>query len=150
MANRTGIEWTNVTWNPVTGCTQLSAGCDNCYARTLSHRLLRKIYTRRRPQKDSPENRRDPFAVRLWPERLGEPFSWRGRQLVFVNSMSDLFHADIPEAFVRRVFDVMLRAYQHTYQFLTKRPAPMARFFRKQEYLFLGGVLLQHIRVGTS
>ena len=69
MAKRTGIEWTNVTWNPVTGCTQVSAGCDNCYALTLAHRLLREIYTRRLPQKNTPKNRRDPFAVRLWPER---------------------------------------------------------------------------------
>ena len=110
MANRTGIEWTNITWNPVTGCTQVSAGCDNCYALTLAHRLLRKHYTKRRPQEDTFANRRDPFAVRLWPERLGEPFSWRGRQRVFVNSMSDLFHADIPDDYVRKVFDVMLRA----------------------------------------
>jgi len=150
MANRTGIEWTNVTWNPVTGCTQVSAGCDNCYALTLAHRLLRKIYTRRLPQKNTPENRRDPFAVRLWPERLRQPFSWRGHQLVFVNSMSDLFHADVPDAFVRRVFDVMLRAYQHTYQILTKRPARMARFVRKNEGLFPGGVVPEHIWLGTS
>src|SRR5688572_10979126 len=141
MANRTSIEWTNVTWNPVTGCTQVSAGCDNCYALTLAHRLLRGIYTRRRPQKNTPANRRDPFAVRLWPERLRQPFTWRNPQLVFVNSMSDLFHVDVPDRFVRLVFEVMLLACEHTYQILTKRPARMARFVRKNEDLFPDGLV---------
>jgi len=150
MANRTGIEWTNITWNPVTGCTQVSAGCDNCYALTLAHRLLRKHYTKRRPQEDTFANRRDPFAVRLWPERLGEPFSWRGRQRVFVNSMSDLFHADIPDDYVRKVFDVMLRADRHTYQILTKRPARMARFVERNMDLFPQAVVPGHIWLGTS
>ena len=150
MANRTGIEWTNITWNPVTGCTQVSAGCDNCYALTLAHRLLRKYYTRRRPQKNTPENRRDPFAVRLWPERLNQPFSWRGRQRVFVNSMSDLFHVDVPDAYVRRVFDVMLRTDRHSYQLLTKRPARMARFVRNNTDLFPDGMVPAHIWLGAS
>jgi protein gp37 len=150
MSNRTGIEWTNITWNPVTGCTQVSAGCDNCYALTLAHRLLRKHYTRRRPQKDNAQNRRDPFAVRLWPERLTQPFSWRERQLVFVNSMSDLFHVDVPDVYVRHVFDVMLRADRHTYQVLTKRPARMARFVRNNADLFPDGVVPGHIWLGTS
>src|SRR5689334_8901619 len=150
MANRTGIEWTNVTWNPVTGCTQVSAGCDNCYAMTLSRRLLRKNYTRRRPQIDTAPNRRDPFAVRLWPERLTEPARWRGRQRVFVNSMSDLFHVDIPDGFVRAVFEVMLLSNQHTYQVLTKRPGRMARFVRKNLDLFEDRVVPSHIWLGTS
>ena len=131
MANRTRIEWTNVTWNPVTGCTQVSAGCDHCYALTLSHRLLKEHYRKRRPQKDTAENRRDPFAVRLWPERLAEPLRWRGRQRVFVNSMGDLFHVDVPPAFIRAVFEAMLRTPQHAYQILTKRPSRMARFVSK-------------------
>lgn len=150
MANRTGIEWTNVTWNPVTGCTQVSAGCENCYALTLAHRLLREHYTRRRPQNDTPENRRDPFAVRLWPERLTEPAGWRGSQRVFVNSMSDLFHADIPDVYVRSVFEVMLRVDRHAYQVLTKRPSRMARFVRKNADLFADGIVPPHIWLGTS
>src|SRR5688500_13060829 len=89
MGNRSGIEWTDITWNPVTGCTQVSSGCDNCYALTLAHRLLHEHYTKREPQRDTPANRRDPFAVRLWPERLDEPLHWRGSQRVFVNSMGD-------------------------------------------------------------
>src|SRR4051794_19114333 len=116
MGNRTGIEWTNVTWNPVTGCTQVSSGCDNCYALTLANRLLREHYTKRRPERDTAEHRRDPFAVRLWPERLNEPLHWGGNQRVFVNSMGDLFHNEVPEAFVRAVFEVMLQATQHTFQ----------------------------------
>jgi protein gp37 len=150
MANRTRIEWTNVTWNPVTGCTQVSAGCDNCYALTLANRLLRPHYTKRKPQRDSKEARRDPFAVRLWPERLEEPFGWRDSQRVFVNSMGDLFHTDVPEAFVLKVFDVMLRADRHTYQILTKRPSRMARFVRKHAALFPNGIVPAHIWLGTS
>ena len=150
MANRTGIEWTNVTWNPVTGCTQVSAGCDNCYALTLSHRLLKSHYTKQAPQNDSPENRLDPFAVRLWPDRLPDPYAWKGRQRVFVNSMGDLFHVDVPEAFVRAVFEVMLNLPQHTFQVLTKRPSRMARFVQRNEGLFVGGVVPPHIWLGTS
>src|ERR1051325_8149348 len=107
VAHPTRAQMKKTTPKPVTGCTHVSDGCDNCYAQTLANRLLRKHYTRRRPAKDTRENRRDPFAVRLWPERLSQPFSWRGRQRVFVNSMSDLFHVDVPDAYVRRVFDVM-------------------------------------------
>lgn len=150
MANRSGIEWTNITWNPVTGCTQVSAGCDHCYALTLANRLLRDHYRARRPQKDSAVNRRDPFAVRLWPERLTEPLHWRGRQRVFVNSMGDLFHTDVPSSFVRAVFEVMLTADQHSYQVLTKRPARMARFIDKHAGLFTRGVVPPHIWLGTS
>lgn len=150
MANRTGIEWTNVTWNPVTGCSIVSQGCENCYALTLANRLLRTHYTKRRPERNTASNRRDPFAVRLWPERLPEPFHWRGSQRVFVNSMGDLFHVDVPDEFVREVFGVMLSTRQHTYQILTKRPSRMARFVRKNGDLFVKGVVPQHIWMGTS
>lgn len=150
MANRTGIEWTNITWNPVTGCTQVSAGCDNCYALTLAHRLLREHYTKRLPERDTADNRRDPFAVRLWPERLEEPLHWRGSQRVFVNSMGDLFHVDVPDAFVRLVFEVMLSSERHVYQVLTKRPSRMARFVNKHRDLFPHGVVPSHIWLGTS
>lgn len=150
MGNRTGIEWTNITWNPVTGCTQVSAGCDNCYALTLAHRLLREHYTKRVPERDTPGNRRDPFAVRLWPERLEEPLHWRGSQRVFVNSMGDLFHVDVPDAFARAVFEVMLTTEWHVYQVLTKRPSRMARFVNKHRDLFPHGDVPSHIWLGTS
>src|SRR5688572_24297683 len=116
MGQHTAIEWTDTTWNPVTGCTQVSAGCDNCYALALAHRRLRVHYLRRDPVTLTEAARFDPFAVRLWPERLDEPPRWRDARMVFVNSMSDLFHADIPENFVRRIFEVMLRADRHVYQ----------------------------------
>jgi len=150
MSQRTGIEWTDRTWNPVTGCTQVSAGCDNCYALTLANRLLRQHYTKRKAQRDTTKNRRDPFAVRLWPERLQEPHHWRGGQRVFVNSMGDLFHIDVPDVFVRSVFEVMLRADQHIYQILTKRPSRMARFVERHRELFPNGVVPPHIWLGTS
>ncbi len=150
MSTKTGIEWTDATWNPVTGCTQVSAGCDNCYALTLAHRLLREEYTARRPARDTPDRRQDPFAVRTWPERLADPLRWRTPRRVFVNSMSDLLHVDIPTAFVRAVFEVMLQANRHVFQVLTKRPARMDRFVRRNADLFEGGVVPVHIWLGTS
>lgn len=150
MSDRTRIEWTDATWNPTTGCTPVSAGCDHCYAATLARRRLADIYRRRRPAKDTPGNRRDPFAVRLWPERLAMPLTWKDPRRVFVNSMSDLFHADIPEAYQRRVFEVMLRADRHIYQILTKRPARADRFVRRNQALFDGGVLPGRIWIGAS
>ena len=110
MNQNSGIEWTDATWNPVTGCTRVSAGCDNCYAAVLAGRLLKDIYLARTPVVDSDTTRRDPFAVRIWPERLVDPLRWREPRQIFVNSMSDLFHKDIPIDFVRQVFDVMLHA----------------------------------------
>jgi protein gp37 len=150
MGQRTGIEWTDATWNPVTGCTRVSAGCDNCYAATLAGRLLKDIYLARAPQVDSNTTRRDPFAVRLWPERLDDPLGWREPRQVFVNSMSDLFHKDVPEAFVRQVFEVMNRASWHVYQVLTKRPARARRFLERNLDLLDGGLVRDHIWLGTS
>lgn len=150
MSQTTGIEWTDVTWNPVTGCTQLTAGCDNCYALTLARRLLGPHYLRRAPAIDTPANRENPFAVRLWAERLADPRAWRTPRMVFVNSMSDLFHADVPEEFVRAVFEVMLDASQHVYQVLTKRPARLLRFCNRNRDLFAAGVVPPHIWLGTS
>ena len=150
MGQRTGIEWTDATWNPVTGCTRVSAGCDNCYAATLANRLLKDIYLAREPQLDCDLSRRDPFAVRLWPERLEDPLHWRDPRRVFVNSMSDLFHRDVPEAFVRQIFTVMLRADWHTYQVLTKRPGRARRFMERNADLFNGGMVPEHIWVGAS
>lgn len=150
MSDRTGIEWTDATWNPVTGCTKVSAGCDHCYAESLAHRLLKDRYRAKLPVVNSPTNRRDPFAVRIWPDRLDVPAGWSEPRLVFVNSMSDLFHRDVPEGFVRECFEVMLREDRHTYQILTKRPARAATFVNeKASDLFPDG-LPAHIWIGTS
>ena len=150
MGDRTRIEWTNATWNPVTGCTRISAGCDNCYAATLAHKRLKAVYLRRRPSVDTQEHRTDPFAVRLWPERLAQLKRWREPRRVFVNSMSDLFHTHIPEEYVRRVFRVMLEADHHLYQILTKRPGRALRFWQRNADLFDGAALPEHIWLGTS
>ena len=148
MPDRSAIEWTDATWNPTTGCTPVSAGCDHCYAARMSVRL-RATYRSRLPVVNRAENRRDPFAVRLWPERLSIPGSWRAPRRVFVNSMSDLFHRDIPNAFVRKCFRVMLEVDRHVYQVLTKRPARAARFVAGNPDLLPEG-LPRHIWIGTS
>ena len=150
MGTRTGIEWTDATWNPVTGCTKVSAGCDHCYAETLARRRLRDIYLRRPPVVNSAENRADPFAVRLWPERLDAPINWSEPRMVFVNSMSDLFHRDVPDEYVLRIFDVMLTADWHVYQVLTKRPARAAKFWEKYHAHFGLSDVPGHIWIGTS
>jgi protein gp37 len=114
------IEWTNKTWNPITGCTEVSPGCDHCYARDFAERW--------RGIPGHPYEHG--FDVMLRPERLNDPFTWRKPSKVFVNSMSDLFHKDIPDAFIDRVFAVMGATPQHTYQVLTKRPERMRRYLR--------------------
>jgi protein gp37 len=150
MANtHTGIEWTDASWNPTTGCTEVSSGCDHCYARTLAMGKLRDAYSRRLPVVLSNANVNDPFAVRLWPERLDQPARWREPRRIFVNSMSDLFHVDVPDEFVRQVFEAMLTVDRHVYQVLTKRPGRMARFVRRNRDLF-GVRVPAHIWVGTS
>jgi protein gp37 len=150
MGTSTGIEWTDATCNPTTGCTPVSSGCDHCYAETLANRLLSDTYRSRLPVVDTEENRRDPFAVRIWPDRLDQPRNWTESRRIFVNSMSDLFHADIPDAFVRRVFEVMLEQDHHIYQVLTKRPARTIRFFRNHSDLLTEGRTPPHIWLGTS
>lgn len=150
MSDHTAIEWTDATWNPVTGCTKVSAGCDNCYAERLANRLLKKTYLKRLPIADSAPSRRDPFAVRLWPERLRQPGAWRDPRRIFVNSMSDLFHKDVPNEYIRRVFSTMLDASQHTYQVLTKRPSRALRFWQRNTDLFDGARIPAHIWMGTS
>ena len=150
MGQKTGIEWTDSTWNPATGCTRISSGCDNCYAATLAGRLLKDVYRTRIPVVDTDITRRDPFAVRLWPERLFQPLSWREPRMVFVNSMSDVFHSDIPDEFVREMFSTMIQAEWHTFQVLTKRPSRALRFWRQNQDLFEGGPFPKHIWVGTS
>jgi protein gp37 len=150
MGQKSKIEWTDATWNPTTGCTKISVGCDNCYAYALANGRLLEAYRRRLPVIQSPENIEDPFSVRVWPERLREPAKWKDPRMIFVNSMSDLFHVDVPEAFVRQIFEVMLSADHHIYQVLTKRPARMVRFFRRNRALFPTGEVPEHIWMGTS
>ena len=150
MGAKTGIQWTDATWNPVTGCTRVSPGCDHCYAERLARYRLRDSYLRRPPAVDTPENRADPFSIRLWPDRLRQPIEWQAPRMVFVNSMSDLFHRDVPESYVVKVFEVMLRADRHIYQVLTKRPTRALRFWRRN-YEALGTTEIpSHIWIGTS
>lgn len=111
MSTKTEIEWTQATWNPVTGCTKLSAGCANCYAERMSKRL----------QAMGQRNYRDGFAVRMHEHMLVRPLQWKTPQTVFVNSMSDLFHREVSVGFIHRVFEVMATARHHLFQVLTKR-----------------------------
>lgn len=150
MRNSTQIEWTDSTWNPTTGCTQVSAGCDHCYALALARTRLADGYLRRLPVVQTGTNLEDPFAVRIWEERLTQPARWADSRRIFVNSMSDLFHKDIPESFVRRIFEVMLRVDRHIYQVLTKRPGRAVRFFKHNRDLFPDGRIPAHIWMGTS
>lgn len=123
----TAIEWTDESWNPMTGCTKLSAGCDNCYAYTLAQTKTRSAYLKQLPVKDTPANRIEPFAPRFWPERLSKPYSWRTPKRVFVNSMSDVFHAHFSLDQIQQVFEVMNANLHHQFQVLTKRPERAAR-----------------------
>lgn len=116
MADKSAIEWTESTWNPVTGCLQVSPGCAHCYAKTFAERW-----------KGIPGHPYEQgFELRLWPQRLEQPLKWTRPRMIFVNSMSDLFHEDIPEIFVQEVFEVMGRADHHTFQILTKRAERLA------------------------
>ncbi|MCX6000093.1 MAG: phage Gp37/Gp68 family protein [Chloroflexi bacterium] len=116
MASRSSIEWTEYTWNPVTGCTKISPGCRNCYAERMAMRL----------QAMGQPNYLHGFKVTLHEHVLEVPFGWRRPAIVFVNSMSDLFHEEVPLDFIRRVFDVMRRSPHHQYQILTKRAERLA------------------------
>ncbi len=126
MGDRSAIEWTEATWNPTTGCDRVSRGCDNCYAMTLAKRL--KAMGQPRYQRDGDPRTSGPgFGLTVHPDGLGLPLTWKRPRVVFVNSMSDLFHAQVPVAFVRQVFDVMAATPQHTYQVLTKRARRLRR-----------------------
>jgi protein gp37 len=120
MANGTTIEWTDATWNPVTGCTKISAGCDHCYAERFSERF--------RGTPGHPFERG--FDLTLRPDRLEHPLRWRAPRMIFVNSMSDLFHKEVPKEFIGKVFDTMEQADWHTFQVLTKRSSIMRNFLR--------------------
>ncbi|XQE77595.1 DUF5131 family protein [Streptomyces microflavus] len=120
MSDRSAIEWTEATWNPTTGCDRVSFGCDNCYALALAKRL--KAMGAAKYQNDGGPRTSGPgFDVTLHPDSLDVPYGWKAPRVVFVNSMSDLFHARVPLDFVRQVFKVMADTPQHTYQVLTKR-----------------------------
>jgi protein gp37 len=126
MADKSSIEWTEATWNPTTGCDRVSRGCDNCYALTLAKRL--KAMGSAKYQADGDPRTSGPgFGVTIHEAALEIPLRWRDPRVVFVNSMSDLFHARVPTEFVARVFDVMTRTPQHTYQILTKRASRLPR-----------------------
>lgn len=122
MSENSAIEWTDTTWNPVTGCTKISAGCDNCYAERFSERF--------RGVKGHPFS--TGFDLTLRPERLLQPLGWKRSRMIFVNSMSDLFHKDIPKAHIASVFDTMEKADWHIYQVLTKRSSLMRKFINER------------------
>ena len=117
MATKSAIEWTEATWNPVTGCTKISPGCDNCYAEKLALRL----------QAMGQPNYVNGFELTIQERMLELPLKWKTPQIIFVNSMSDLFHKDVPEEYIQRVFDVMRCASRHIFQVLTKRSQRLAR-----------------------
>ncbi len=120
MADHSSIEWTEATWNPTTGCDRLSSGCDNCYALALAKRL--KAMGQAKYQNDGDAGTSGPgFGLTLHPDTLGIPQGWKQPRTIFVNSMSDLFHDQVPLAFIQRVFATMRDTPQHTYQLLTKR-----------------------------
>lgn len=122
MAEGSAIEWTDTTWNPVTGCTKISAGCDNCYAARFSERF--------RGVPGHPFE--TGFDLTLRPERLQQPLEWKRPRMIFVNSMSDLFHKDIPKSHIAGVFDTMEKADWHIYQVLTKRSSLLMRFINER------------------
>lgn len=117
MGMGTNIEWTDATWNPVTGCTKVSQGCKHCYAERMAKRL----------QAMGAANYSQGFRVTLHPDMLDKPRHWKQPRRIFVNSMSDLFHPDVPDSFIYDVFQVMNETPWHTYQVLTKRPERMAQ-----------------------
>jgi len=137
MASTTEIEWTDSTWNPVTGCSKITRGCDFCYAERFSERF-RGV---------TGHHFESGFDLTLRPERLRQPLSWREPRRVFVNSMSDLFHKEIPKSFIDLVFDTMEEANWHTFQVLTKRSSLMVKYLRGR---YGTGLVPPHIWLGVS
>lgn len=137
MAQKSEIEWTDATWNPVTGCTKVGPGCDNCYAERFAERwrgVPNHPYTQG-------------FDLRLWPSRLSQPSAWKKPRMIFVNSMSDLFHKNVPRDYVDQVFDAMEAANWHVYQVLTKRSSLMRNYVRRR---YGDGSVPTHIWLGVS
>lgn len=122
MADGSTIEWTDATWNPVTGCTKVSRGCDHCYAERFSERF--------RGVPGHPFS--SGFDLTLRPERIGQPLNWRRPRMIFVNSMSDLFHKEVPRHFIDQVFTTMERADWHVFQILTKRSSLMRKYLHSR------------------
>ncbi|MBL1079490.1 phage Gp37/Gp68 family protein [Nocardia sp. 2] len=139
----TGIEWTQVTWNPVTGCDRISTGCDHCYALAMAKRL-QAMGTSKYQADGDPRTSGPGFGIAMHDAALRIPDRWRQPRLVFVNSMSDLFHGKVTEDFIRAVFDVIADTPQHTYQVLTKRPGRARRLAAR------GLVFPRNLWVGTS
>lgn len=137
MAESSSIEWTNSTWNPVTGCTKISAGCDHCYAERFSERF--------RGVKGHPFEHG--FDLMLRPERLEQPLRWGKPRMIFVNSMSDLFHKSVPTTFIDQVFDTMEQASWHVFQVLTKRSSLLRRYINAR---YKDRTAPPHIWLGAS
>ncbi len=137
MSQQSSIEWTDATWNPVRGCTKISPGCKHCYAERFAERF--------RGVKGHPFEHG--FDLRLIPNKLAEPLRWRAPRTIFVNSMSDLFHDDVPDSYIVAVANVMLRANWHTYQVLTKRSERMAKLLNSKLKFAAGQ---KHIWWGVS
>ena len=129
MSDNSAIEWTDATWNPTTGCTKVSTGCDRCYAERIALRFGRS------------------FDLALHPDRLEQPLRWRRSRRVFVNSVSDLFHRDVPWGFVDQVFGVIEAAEHHIFQLLTKRNSTMRDYLRSR---YAGRECPAHIWCGVS
>lgn len=131
MSNKSPIEWTESTWNPITGCNKISPGCKNCYAEKLAYRLKAM----------GQKNYVNGFKLTLQPHMLELPLKWKKPQTIFVNSMSDLFHKDVPEDYIIQVFEIMNKAYWHRFQVLTKRAeriAELSDFLKWSENIWMG------------
>lgn len=158
MAGITPIEWSDMSWNPTSGCTRVTEGCSRCYAFTL-HDMRHEAYEKYhgvypKTGKPMPKQYSKPFSeIQLFPERLRTPLTWKTPQKVFVNSMSDLFHSDVPEEFIAQVFKTMNEASQHTFQILTKRPARAARLakhFNWTPNIWMGTSIESDLVVGRA
>ena len=137
MSYKSSIEWTDATWNPVTGCTKITRGCDNCYAERFAERF-----------RDTPGHPFEHgFDLRLRPERIKQPLSWKRPRMIFVNSMSDLFHKEVPFWYVDQVFDTMETADWHIFQILTKRSSLMRNYLKRR---YSRHVVPKHIWFGVS
>ena len=137
MSTLSKIEWTDATWNPVTGCTKITRGCDNCYAERFAERF-----------RGTPGHPYEPgFDLTLRPERLSHPLSWKRPRMIFVNSMSDLFHKDVPTDFIDKVFETMETADWHVFQVLTKRSSLMRDYLRHR---YASRLAPRHIWCGVS
>ena len=147
MGDKSAIEWTDATWNPTTGCDRISPGCAHCYALDLAARLKAMGSTAYQVDGD-PRTSGPGFGLQLHPERLEIPLTWTRRRRIFVDSMSDLFHPDVPSWFLAKVWRVMARAPQHTFQILTKRPERMRAWVTASDEVTVP--TLPNVWLGTS